>query len=42
MGCASEFLDSLPLDLFDRLIWEFLSIPHHVDFSTALKVELRW
>jgi hypothetical protein len=40
MGCMSDFLVSLPLDLHDCLIWEFLSIPHHVDFSTTLRVGL--
>jgi hypothetical protein len=31
---------NLLLDLFDRLIQEFLSVPHHVDFSAALGVGL--
>jgi hypothetical protein len=41
-GCASEFHVSPPLDLFDRLIHEFSSIPHHVDFSATLRVRLWW
>jgi hypothetical protein len=40
MGYTSNFLFNLSLDLLDCLIQEFLSIPHHVDFSTALRVEL--
>jgi hypothetical protein len=40
-GCASGILVSLSLDLLDSLLWEFLSVPHHVDFSTDLKVGLR-
>jgi hypothetical protein len=27
MGCMSDFLFSLPLDLLNSLLWEFLSIP---------------
>jgi hypothetical protein len=41
-GCESEFLVSVPLDLFDCLIREFLSVPHHVDFSATFRVRLRW
>jgi hypothetical protein len=40
MGYTSNFLISLLLDLFSSLLWEFLSIPHHVDFSSALRVRL--
>jgi hypothetical protein len=41
MGCTSEFLVSLPLDLFDQLIREFFSIPHHVDFAATIRVKLQ-
>jgi hypothetical protein len=41
-GCTSELYVSLQLDLFDQLIKEFLSVPHHVDFFATLRVELRW
>jgi hypothetical protein len=42
VGCASKLYVSLLLELFDRLIQEFFSIPHHVDFSVALRVRLQW
>jgi hypothetical protein len=37
---ASNFLTSLPLDLLDILLWEFLPVPHNVDFSATLRVGL--
>jgi hypothetical protein len=40
MGCTSDFLFSLPLDLLNCLLSAFLSVPHHVDFSAALTVKL--
>jgi hypothetical protein len=40
MGCTSDFLFSLPLDLLDCLLWEFLSVLRCVDFSAALRVRL--
>jgi hypothetical protein len=38
MGFLSNFLLSLPLDLFSGLLRGFLSLPHHVDFSVALGI----
>jgi hypothetical protein len=41
MGCLSNFLVSLLLDLLNSLLREFLSLPHHVDFSVTLEVWLQ-
>jgi hypothetical protein len=41
-GCASDLYFSLLPDLFDHLVMEFFSVPHHVDFSVVLRVELWW
>jgi hypothetical protein len=30
MGYVNNFLIRLLLDLLDSLVWEFLSVPHHV------------
>jgi hypothetical protein len=40
MGCLSNFLISLPQDLLDSLLREFLSLPHHVEFFVSLGVRL--
>jgi hypothetical protein len=40
MGCKSNFLFSISLDLFGGLLREFLYLPHHVDFCVTLRVRL--
>jgi hypothetical protein len=40
MGYTSNFLISLLLHLLSSLLWEFLFIPHRVDFSAALRIRL--
>jgi hypothetical protein len=40
MGCPSNFLLHLSLNLFDSLLKGLLSLPHHVDFFVTLRVRL--